>query len=716
METNPHQTAAFAMQHALEARSLHQAAFDVSEAENYGVDAETLRFVAANGPALAFHNKSLRDFLHLHIWDLLPDSDTSKVRRLLAKVRKRAGKAVTFRAMQPDNHGGQRLCRITIRFIDGARPSYFIFLQNMTGYKDAKIAAIQAEDILSTAINALPDGFVLYDRNDQLVLCNDRYREVYHQSSQAMQKGASFKEIIQFGLDNGQYADAIGREDEWLAERLSAHKQSNSTVEQQLSDGTWLHIVERPTRDGGRVGLRMDITELKGQQERLRHAARTDFLTGLLNRRGISEHLEHLASDLGFDERIALLHVDLDKFKAVNDAQGHDAGDHVLRHCADLLKSQVDGCDNVVARAGGDEFIVLLRTEDDDDDIQKFGQLLIKLLSRPVSFRNRVCNIGASIGISMFCCDGPDNLTSALSAADIALNEAKRDGRGLCYTFKEEMRHEALRFIEMAQEIRVGLQQGQFEPFFQPQINARSGAIVGFEALIRWRHPEKGLVPAFLFLTAAERAGLMDEIDALVMDRACFAASQLANWGVPESCVSINMSMPQLRDPKILKRLLDHTQAYGICPSRLRIELLESVLLDDRSATIIENVHRFIEHGFRIELDDFGTGHAAIASLRKFAVSRIKIDRSLIENIDSDSELQVITGAIIELADRLGVKALAEGVETIEEQQQLISLGCECAQGYLHARPMPLVQLRGWVAATMRRLPAAACRPGQVLA
>lgn len=233
--------------------------------------------------------------------------------------------------------------------------------------------------------------------------------------------------------------------------------------------------------------------------------------------------------------------------------------------------------------------------------------------------------------------------------------------------------------------------------FHLPQVNTVSGEIIGFESLIRWRHPVRGLVPAGVFLTAAEGSGLIDELDNVIMDRSCYAVSQLISWKVTDPCVSINMSMSQLRDPAILSRLMHYIDAHKIQAANLRIELLESTLLDERSSVIVNNVHRLIEAGFSVELDDFGTGHAAIATLRKFSVGRIKIDRSLVEGIDHDSELQVITGAIINLADRLGIGALAEGVETLEEQKTLQVLGCACAQGYLHARPMPLSEVRDWI-------------------
>ena len=207
----------------------------------------------------------------------------------------------------------------------------------------------------------------------------------------------------------------------------------------------------------------------------------------------------------------------------------------------------------------------------------------------------------------------------------------------------------------------------------------------------------RGLVSPFEFLPAAERAGLMGELDEVILDKSCAAAAILNKWGLSHASISVNMSMSLLQDTEILARLKRHTDQHGIRPCNLRLELLESTLLDARSDIIVKNAHKLIRHGYAVELDDFGTGHAAIATLRKFSVSRIKIDRSLVQDIDTDAELRVITSAIINLAEQLGIKALAEGVETSGEQDTLNEMGCFFAQGYFHARPMPLADLRAWI-------------------
>ncbi len=698
METDPNEAAHFRMMLELSDRNVLMSTFDMLHVDVFAWDAASGQIVCANLPARKSMALNARDIGRKCVFDLVPSMKRKRVEQFLTAVSRRAVPEVRVHIPFSTESGEKRLNRYVLRYVAGPRPTFIAFVQDITRYLEACTAATTAEALMRTAIESLPDGFVLYDADDRLVICNERYREIYASSAPAMVKGARFRDILQYGLDRGQYRAAIGREAAWLSDRMIAHDAANSTVEQRLSSNAWLRIVERRTSDGGRVGLRMDITELKQNEVMLEQHACTDYLTGLMNRRGLNERMTAMTDALQDGEQIAILHVDLDKFKSINDAQGHDAGDFVLQHCAKALCATLPE-ENLVARVGGDEFIVLLQAPVNAENTFEFAQTIVALMSNPTVFRDRICNVTACIGIAFHTGGTQANPELALTAADIALNAAKQEGRGVCRIFEEAMRSEAMAQIVLGQQIQVGLKAGQFEPFFQPQIDKSTHQIIGFESLIRWHHPEKGLVPAGVFLAAAERSGLMDDLDNVVMDRSCFAAAQLLLWKVPHPCVSINMSMPQLRDPTILDRLMYYIDAHGISPTNLRIELLESTLLDERSSVIVDNVHKLIAHGFFMELDDFGTGHAAIATLRKFAVGRIKIDRSLVAGIDSDPELRVITGAIINLAERLGIKALAEGVETESEQLTLQELGCSSAQGYLHARPMPLSDLHQWIIA-----------------
>jgi len=610
------------------------------------LDLPSLNLVTANLPAQ-------------QLWELgrepnkqpekTPQIDTAlagRLGRILGRISNSGHLSRQFRLRI--KQGSSAVYLVQVRF---AGPNAQCAIVGATKESTENSKAELAKNRLRVAIEALPDGFVYYDSEDKMVICNQRYREIYPQSASAMVVGARFEDILKFGLENGQYADGIGREADWLKERLLDHQVGNSSIEQELGDGRWLRIDERKTSEGGHVGLRVDITELKKQQKELWQAARTDELTGALNRRGLLERLSDLTQSLAHDERIAIMHIDLHRFKSINDVLGHDAGDFVLRYCAQIL-TNAQAASACVARVGGDEFILATKSARPDPEILKSAVALIGRISNAILFRRQNCSVGASIGIS-FVNHKQDSLKLALTDADIALDHAKAEKKGAAALFHPSMRIATIKENEMVQDIQVGLKKGEFFPFFQPQIDTASGRVVGFESLIRWQHPKQGTVSAFNFLKVAQDAGMAAAIDDIVMDQSCRAARHLIDNGYDDACISINLSKFQVVDPQIVVRIQEHIAKHKIEPRHISIELLESTLLDEGADHIVRNVHALISAGFSVELDDFGTGHAAIATLRKFNVSRIKVDRSLIQDIDTEPELQVITSAVVDLAHRL---------------------------------------------------------------
>lgn len=465
-------------------------------------------------------------------------------------------------------------------------------------------------------------------------------------------------------------------------------------------DGSWVTILSRAfiVRKAGKVervvGTHVDITELRRQQQELERLASTDDLTGLYNRHRLHERISGLTRNLEPGERLAILHVDLDKFKAVNDTTGHEAGDHVLRETAQRLLAQTPAA-AVLARVGGDEFLMAVRTRLADPEILGLATAIIDALSQPVIYLGRPCHVGASIGISIL--RGGEALDQATADADIGLNEAKKRGRGRAVQFEPWMRDAAVQTAQISAEIQEGLERGEFESFFQPQIDLRTDAIVGFEALLRWHHPRRGLLGAADFIAYAEMGHMVEAIDDIVFGAACDILPRLTDLGLSEASVSVNMSTAQLSRPELVGRLVERITERGLPPHRIHIEILESTLLGERSANVIGNVRRLAQAGFKLELDDFGTGHAAIASLRNFPVARIKIDKSLVTGIAADTELQAITGAIIKLGHKLDVEVLAEGIESAPDFDHLKDEGCEIGQGYHFARPMAVAELTRWI-------------------
>ena len=694
MHSDPEQTAEFEAFGALIKRDLLKVIFDASQALTLVLDADSLSILAANPFALKVIDRSLRDARRMTLFDLFPRVHRGRAERLLERLPARGERPIKLVLKQFPKGLGSAV--VTLQYVRGEKDSIVVSaLCPSTAMLPDRRAEL-AEERLSSAIEAMSDGFVFFDHNDQLVLYNQKYRELYALSEPSIKAGAKFEDIIRYGLKNGQYSIGFNSPETWLAKRLEAHQSCETIAEQRLSDGRWLQVIERATSDGGRVGLRKDITNQKRREIEMRRQSRTDELTGLFNRRGLMNQLRVLGGGLREGESLALFLIDLDRFRSVNDVYGHDAGNLLLRACSKRL-SDFRPQPDAVARLGSDEFAIAIHGTHDEDSLLRMAGQLIQKLNEPVYYEQQSLQVGASIGICSITQKNLERMNDRVTASDIALNEAKKEGGNFAVIFRNQMRDAIVENIEVAKDIRRGLEEDEFAPHFQPQIDTLTNTVVGFEALIRWDHQEKGMVPAFKFLHIAQRVGLTDALDDLVMDKSVQAVRQLRDWGLSSPSISINLSIAQISDPRILRRLQTHLDRHGVEPENIRVELLESTLLDDRASVIVENVHKLIRAGFEVELDDFGTGHAALATLRKFQVSRIKVDRSLVANIDKDSELQVITSALIDLAQNLGIDALAEGVETREEQEKLLELGCSVAQGYYHAKPMPLDDVRTWL-------------------
>lgn len=672
-------------------------AFHIIPTELYAFAADTLRFSHVNTCAQQNLQYPISKLMEMSPIDIKPEFNEISFRTLLKQAGRHRSEDINFTTKHLRKDGTQYDAHVTLRYIEGSNPHYLAVVHEVSSQMETEADAISMMGKLNTAIEALPDGFALFDENDRLVICNSKFRELYTPSIPAIIRGTSFKSILRYGLKQGQYVEAYGREEEWLHERLEMHSRADSVVEHRMADGRWLRILERKTSDGGRVGLRIDITELKEKQLELERTALTDSLTGLANRHGLSAFLAGAPAMLVPDERLALFHIDLDKFKAINDAIGHDAGDFVLRNVSQGLSAKVTADDRVViARVGGDEFVVAMATTMGDAEMHAFAEDLRIALTDPVIFDGRLCQVGASIGISFWSHEAPISMEQALLDADTALLQAKGLGRNICLLFKKEMRNQAVSAAHIASEIKEGLKWGDFVPFFQPQVELPSGRVRGLEALARWRHSDGTHWSASAFMDIAKEAGLGSSLDREMIEKSLDAFKRLEETGIPTQRLSLNMSSSHLRDPFLVDQLCQDVETRGLETSMVALEILESTLLDDRCSSISVNIHALAEAGFRIELDDFGTGHTAIASLREFPVHQIKIDRSLIRSIDTNPDVLAITEGIFNLCRKLGVEALAEGVETEHEAKTLVEIGFEVFQGFYFAHPMSEWDLCNW--------------------
>ncbi len=434
--------------------------------------------------------------------------------------------------------------------------------------------------------------------------------------------------------------------------------------------------------DGRLVGYRgvgSDVTEKLRAAERIAELATFDTLTGLVNRRIIHTAI---ADGLQGPTGVALLFVDLDRFKAVNDSLGHAAGDRLLAEVATRLRATV-GEAGQIGRLGGDEFAVVLRSGH-AEAAHRLGESLIAELCRPFQIGETEVRIGASIGLAIGPEDGAD-VEALMRAADLALYEVKGKGRGTVRRFDREMhaRAEARRALEL--DLRVALERNQIHMVYQPIVDALDERVVGFEALMRWRHPEHGDVPPGVFIPLAEETGLIVALGRFALREATRAA---APW--PRHIkVSVNLSPLQFDDDQLVEDVATALRLSGIAPERLELELTESVFLDQRRSTA-DKLTALRALGCGFALDDFGTGYSSLGYLQKIAFNRIKIDRSFVRSaVEEGSESSAIIQAIVALADRLGMETTAEGAETRAEFEAMRRLGCAQIQGYYFGRPMP---------------------------
>lgn len=424
---------------------------------------------------------------------------------------------------------------------------------------------------------------------------------------------------------------------------------------------------------------------LKQRDRKLSAMARTDSLTGLLNRRGVDQDLARLPDRLGSNEGVWMMQIDLDKFKPVNDLMGHKAGDTLLAELAGRLL-RAAGPKDVVGRTGGDEFFVALVTNSTEAEVLSRVEKLRQTLVKPVRLEGKDCSVGASIGVNRWATASGESVTEAVRCADVALQVAKDRGRNKVVMFEPVMQEKVLEEARIAEDVAAGLAQNQFTAYFQPVVDARSEKIIGFEALARWLHPKKGVLLPGKFMPASEKAGMVAAIEQAVQREALAFAKRLKSAGREDLRISLNLSDVRLKDKHIVDEFEWALDANGLSPNQFRLELLESTLLDERTINAAENVKRFHELGYKIDLDDFGTGHTAIASLHRFPIDRIKIDRSLVSGIGEDPQLAILAKAVSALGNRLGIEVLAEGIESKSDMAAIRKMDVDFVQGFLFSK------------------------------
>jgi len=447
------------------------------------------------------------------------------------------------------------------------------------------------------------------------------------------------------------------------------------------------------------------LAELEVSEERLRLLASTDELTGLFNRRCFVELLdEHLARR----HRCGLLFIDLDRFKEINDSLGHDAGDEVLTQVSARLRATL-GPTATIGRFGGDEFVVLLPDTSVDGAAEAWGRRLLSVLSKPTTVKGVETFLAASIGVSQ---SEPDSTAGGLlREADVAMYAAKDQGRNRVAAFDPAMLAQAEERLYVANELHRGLDSGEFEPYFQPIVEVHGGQLRGFEALVRWNHPARGVLAPGAFLDAAEDTGLIVPMGAQVLQAACSILGEWTRRGLvaPDVGVAVNLAPRQLLDQGVVALVSAAIVEAGIEPERLTLEITESALMSD-GVEVDLVVRQLRDLGVRFSVDDFGTGYSSLTYLKRFPVDVIKIDRDFVDGLPDDGGDAVIVDVVIGLARALGLTTVAEGVERHEQLEYLRERGCARVQGYLVAEPLPVSAVEAWLD-DRAAVPSAAAQP-----
>jgi diguanylate cyclase (GGDEF)-like protein len=548
------------------------------------------------------------------------------------------------------------------------------------------------------ALNNMPHGLCMFRGDGRLAVVNHRFTEMMNLSDDLVHRGASAPDIVSACVSAGSISAASGKM--ILSEIENSKDRDIITTDPDVTRSGSLSWKFQPMAGGGTVVLVEDITERKHAEARISHLARYDELTALPNRVNFRDEIERLLAISHNAERLsALLFIDLDQFKQINDTLGHPCGDQLLCAVADRLREMLRPQD-FVARFGGDEFVVFQQNIASNEDAAGLARRIVDRLSERYKIDNHLVEIGASVGIAMTLPAGI-SADTLLKNADMALYRAKADGRGTFCFFREEMAQtvEARRILEL--DLRKALANEEFELFYQPLVNLKSGRIATCEALLRWNHPVRGTVSPIDIIPVAEDMGLIVDLGRWILRKACM---ECMKW--PEGVsVAVNFSPQQFHQRDVLSEVRYALEVSGLPAHRLEIEITESSLLRNTQLTrdVLSQLHMI---GVRISLDDFGTGYSSLSYLHNFPLQKVKIDRSFLEGIDTDRPLTLLRG-VARLSADLGMSVVVEGIET-NEQLELISADGTVteAQGYLFSRPVPAVRVRQLLNASYgRRLP-----------
>ncbi len=547
--------------------------------------------------------------------------------------------------------------------------------------------AVDKSEQLSLTLDSMTHGILMVTKDMRIPILNRQAMALLDLPSHMGARGVRFEDIVDHLIAQGDIAKHAIPEG-MTPVQFVLQRQSDGgfkTYERVRPNGTVLEIRTTELVDGGFVRTITDITDRRRAQEVITRMAEEDALTGLANRRTFQAQLNSVCAAYasGGVRKFAVFYLDLDRFKTVNDTLGHPAGDELLKAVADRLRHTLRVGD-LVARLGGDEFAIIAETTENDKEVAAIAKRVTALLSQPFDLCGKRLEISTSVGVARAPLDGTD-ANMLLKAADTALYAAKAAGRNTHMVFEAGMMEEIRVKREIETDLRAAITSGdQLTLNYQPLLELSTDTIVGFEALMRWRHPEKGNVPPSVFIAVAEETGLIVELGTWAIETACREAVQWSN----EVRVAVNVSTHQFRSDNLVDIVEAALEVSGLKADRLELEITESILMENDNITKA-TLHRLRDLGVRISMDDFGTGYSSLSYLRSFPLSKIKIDRSFISDVCVGEDCAVIVRSIVAIARTLGMSVTAEGVETGEQMARLRALGCDEIQGYLISKPSP---------------------------
>ena len=537
---------------------------------------------------------------------------------------------------------------------------------------------------LDIAVNNIPQGLLLYDATERLVVCNQRYIEMYGLSPDVVKPGCRFHDLIMHRKESGSFEGNVEEYCSNILRNVALGQVTRNIV--QAADGRSIQIVNQPLAAGGWIATMEDITERKRSDTWIVHMAHYDALTDLPNRVLFREQLDRGLRTIVAGKQLAVLYIDIDEFKRINDSLGHSVGDELLKAVAGRLRGCLTAAD-FVARLGGDEFAIIQTAVERAADTMDLIVRIYQAIREPYECVGHLLTTDASIGIALAPQDGSD-LDQLLKNADLAMYEAKADGRRTYRFFEPGMDARVKAVGTLERDLPQAIADGGFEIYYQPLVNLVDNRVTGCEALLRWRHPQRGMIPPAEFVPVAEETGMINALGEWVLTTAC---AEAATWP-DEIKVAVNVSPVQFRSQAFALKVAVALAASGLPAHRLELEITETVLIRDDEAALAM-LHQLRKLGVRIALDDFGTGYSSLSYLQRFPFDKIKIDRCFIKEVAESGGSACIVQAVVNIAAARHMTTTAEGVETDQQLDMLRKLGCTEMQGYLFSPALPAADI-----------------------